>query len=81
MLPWSETSSESEQIRFIERWQAGRVTLAAVAMGPIGLCGATTTSWASASAARSVSGPLYLNGSTATQNPPSWRAARLDLLV
>ena len=26
MLPWNETSPETEQVRFIERWQAGGVT-------------------------------------------------------
>ena len=26
MLPWKETSPETEQMRFIERWQGGEVT-------------------------------------------------------
>jgi transposase InsO family protein len=30
VLPWNDTSSESEQIRFIKRWHEGRVTFAQV---------------------------------------------------
>ena len=30
MLPWNDTSAESEQIRFIKRWHEGRVTFAQV---------------------------------------------------
>ncbi len=30
MLPWNDTSPESEQIRFIKRWHEGRVTFAQV---------------------------------------------------